>query len=80
MPKWVIWYRRNFHIPRCSNHSEGAHGNINQTLTNHGIYSMKSGFSKIIKYIFSYIENRKKTYGDSFLKKHKEIREQVREV
>lgn len=30
MPKWAIWYMRNFHIPRCSNHSEGAHGNINR--------------------------------------------------
>ena len=48
MLKLAIWYRRNFHIPRCSNHSEGAHGNINQTLTKHGIYSMKTGFSKII--------------------------------
>ena len=80
MPKWAIWYRRNFHIPRCSNHSEGAHGNINQTLTKHGKYSMKTGFSKIIKYIINYIENRKDTYGEAFLKKHTKIREKIRDI
>lgn len=50
MPKWAIWYRCNFHIPRCSNHSEGVHGNINQTLIKHGIYSMKSVFSNFPVY------------------------------
>lgn len=80
LPKWANWYRRAYHIPRCSNHSEGAHGNINQLLPKHGIFSLKTGFRKITNYIFSYLNNRENIYGNSFEKKHRKILEKIREV
>lgn len=45
--KWANWKRRKYHMPRCSNHCEGLHGNVNNSLPKKGIFSMKTGFSKI---------------------------------
>ena len=80
LPKWANWYRRAYHIPRCSNHSEGAHGNINQTLNKHGTFSIKSGIKSITDYIFSYLKNREESFRSLFNKKHSKIREKIREI
>lgn len=80
LPKWANWYRRAYHIPRCSNHSEGAHGNINQTLNKHGTFSIKSGIKSITDYIFSYLKNREESFRNLFNKKHLKIREKIREI
>ena len=79
-PKWANWERREYNIPRCSNHSEGFHGNINNTIPKKGIYSMKTGFTKIIDFLMNYLENRKNNFGDSFRKRHIKIIEKVRTI
>lgn len=78
-----LLYRRTYHIPSYSNYLEGAHGNINQLLPKHGIFSLKTGFHKITNYSFSYLNNRENSYGNSFLekkKKYRKILEKIREV
>lgn len=77
LPKWANWLRRDLHIPRCSNHSEGMHGNVNSKLKHKGIYSVKTGFSKIFDFIWNYLENRKNSYGESFQRKFSKIIEKV---
>lgn len=78
--KWANWERRKHHMPRCSNHCEGLHGNVNNLLPKTGIFSMKTGFSKIADYILNYLNRRKDIYGDSFKKKHIKIIEKVRTI
>lgn len=68
--RWAIWLRREKHIPRCSNHAEGSHGNINQDLPKSGVLSLKVGLSTIANYIISHITNLPNTYGNSFKVKH----------
>lgn len=78
--KWANWIRRDNHVPRCSNHCEGFHSNINSTLTKKGTYSFKTGFGKIIDFIINYLSNRKESYKISFQKKHSKIIEKVRNI
>ena len=78
--KWANWERRKHHMPRCSNHCEGLHGNVNNSLPKTGIFSMKTGFSKIVDYVINYLNRRKDIYGESFKKKHISIIEKVRTI
>lgn len=80
MPKWANWLRRDFHIPRCTNHAEGFHGNINSKLRKKGISSFKTGFCKIVDFIVNYIENRKESYGMPFQRKHSKLISKVRDI
>ena len=76
--KWANWERVKCNIPRCSNHAEGFHGNINNKLPNKRIYSMKTGFSKIADFIMNYLTKRKDIYGESFKKKNIKLIYKVR--
>ena len=78
LPRWVNWIRRDYHMPRCSNHAEGFHGNINTTLNTRGIKTFKNGFCKIIDFIVNYLQYRKETYCLSFQKKHSKKIQKVR--
>lgn len=65
--KWALWYRKEFHVGRCSNHNEAFHSVLNNDL--------KPGFSlctKIKKLIDKTIEHflgLPKRYGDSIQRK-----------
>lgn len=48
MPKWANWKRQDSSVPKCSNHSEGFHRNINSILAKKGIGSFTIGFGKIV--------------------------------
>lgn len=76
--KWANWVRREKHIPRCSNHCEGAHGNIKQALKKKGKKTFKAGFKVIIDYIFNYISNRHNSFTDSFKKVYTQFFEHVK--
>ena len=56
-------------MPRCCNHAEGFHGNINTTLNTRGIKTFKNGFCKIFDFIVNYLQDRIETYCLSFQKK-----------
>lgn len=58
--RWSNWFRRKEHVPRCSNHCEGAHGNISQELKKKGQKSFLSGFKVITDYILNYLQNSEK--------------------
>ena len=53
-------------MERCSNHAEGAHGNINESINRHGNSNFSSGLSATINYIFHYFQNRGLNHGKSF--------------
>lgn len=58
--RWSNWFRRKDHVPRCSNHCEGTHGNISQELKKKGQKSFLSGFKVITDYILNYLQNSEK--------------------
>ncbi|KAK8877935.1 hypothetical protein M9Y10_004698 [Tritrichomonas musculus] len=78
--RWGNWVRLEKHIARCSNHSEGAHGNINESLPKKGRRSVRSGFSTMADYILNYLNNRIDSYGLSFQKKHNVILEKIKMI
>lgn len=78
--RWAIWVRKFNHIPRCSNHSEGTHGNINHTLPSRGKKSIKVGLSKIANYIISHISRLPDTYGNSFKIRHSKFMSKVTSI
>lgn len=74
---WAIWIRREHHIPRCSNHSEGFHGIINSKLPKSGKHSIQTSFSIIANFLLNYISSFSENYGNSFKKKHHKFIEKV---
>lgn len=80
MPKWANWIRREDHVPRCSNHCEGFHGNINKNLPTSGIRSFKTGFLTITNFILNYLNNPKDNIGNSFKKKHSKYIDKIKEI
>ena len=75
--RWAIWIRKVKHIPRCSNHIEGSHGNINQALPSSGRKSLKVGLSTIAHYIISHVNLLPDTYGDSFQNRHSKFMKKI---
>lgn len=71
--KWAIWERIDQHVGRCTNHSEGAHGNINSNLKKKGKKSVRVGISVIADYIIQYLDNRKENYCESYNRRHVDI-------
>lgn len=55
MQKWANWKRQYSSIPRCSNHYEGFHRNINSTLAKKGFDSFTIEFGKIVNNIIKQI-------------------------
>lgn len=43
LPNWANWLRKEKHIGRCTNHCEGAHGNINSMFPSSGKHTVKNG-------------------------------------
>ena len=50
---------KKFHMGRCSNHAEGANGNINESMERLGAANFSTGLSATISYILNNIQNRK---------------------
>lgn len=80
LPNWANWLRKEKHIGRCTNHCEGAHGNINSMFPSSGKHTVKNGLMKIINYILNYLENRKDTYNLSFQRRFDKFIEKVRQI
>lgn len=57
--KWAQWIRLEYHMGRCSNHAEGAHGNINESMERLGAANFSTGLSATISNILNNIQNRK---------------------
>lgn len=77
---WAIWIRSDHHVARCSNHSEGFHGNINQKLPDSGTHSFKTGFTTIVNYLLNYINNYSDICGNSFQNKHQKMIQKVIQI
>ena len=78
--KWARWLRADFHMGRCSNHAEGAHGNINESINRRGNSNFSSGLSATINYILNYFQNRKLNHGKSFSIRHSKIIEKIKNL
>lgn len=55
--KWAQLLRTDYHVDRCTNHAEGAHGNINSSMELRGATNFSSGLSTTINYIFNFFQN-----------------------
>ena len=75
--RWARWLRSDYHMSTCSNHSEGAHGNINSNIVTRGASNFSSGLSVIINYILNNLQNRHNNHGISFSRKHHDLREKI---
>ena len=75
--KWARWLRADFHMGRCSNHAEGAHGNINESINRRGNYNFSTGLSATINYILNYFQNKKTNHGKSFSIRHSKLIEKI---
>ena len=75
--KWAQWIRADYHVGRCSNHSEGAHGNINDSIERRGSSNFSSGLSATISYILNYLQNRKANYISPFSKRYSNIKKNI---
>jgi len=74
----------------CSNHCEGLYGNVHNFLPKlynwlyneglYGIFSTKTGSSKIVDYVINYLNRRTDIYGESLKKKHISKIEKVRTI
>lgn len=76
--KWANWLRREKHICRCSNHSEGAHGNINSIIHSKGQRNVKKSLILIVNYILNYLHNREENCYHSFKTRHTNFLYQIR--
>lgn len=54
--KWAQWLRTDYHVGRCTNHAEGAHGNINSSMERRGATNFSSGLSTTINYILNFFK------------------------
>lgn len=75
--KWAQWIRADHHVGRCSNHAEGAHGNINNSIERRGATNFSSGLSATISYILNYLQNRKTNYTSPFSKRHSKLKKKI---
>lgn len=73
LANWTIWMRRINNVGRCSNHCEGCHANINQSLSTSGQTCVRTGFSAVVNYLLNYFQRRSSTYEDAFKNKHEKI-------
>ena len=75
--KWAQWLRTDYHVGRCTNHAEGAHGNINSSMERRGATNFSSGLSTTINYILNFFQNRKNNHGTSFANRHLKMRNKI---
>ena len=75
--KWARWLRADYHVARCFNHAEGAHGNINDSMKQRGASNFSSGLSTIINYVLKFFQNRKSNHGSFFGKHHIKIKQMM---
>lgn len=78
--KWAQWIRADHHVGRCSNHAEGAHGNINNSIERRGATNFSSGLSATINYILNYLQNRKTNYISPFSKRHSKLKKRIQNI
>ena len=75
--KWARWLRADYHVARCSDHAEGAHGNINVSMKKRGASNFSSGLSATINYVLCFFQNRKKNHGKSFARHHINLKQKM---
>lgn len=74
--KWTSWLRIEYHMGRCSNHAEGAHGNINESTERRGAANFSTGLSATINYILNNIQNRKANISN-FSKNYSKLKRKI---
>lgn len=73
--KWARWVRADYNVARCTNHTEGAHGNINTSIEHRGAANFSTGLSSTINYVLNVLQNRQNNHGTSFGRYHHKQRE-----
>lgn len=58
--KWTRLLCTDFHVALCSNHAEGAHGNINDSIKKYRVSNFSSDLSSTINYVPFFFLNHKK--------------------
>ena len=69
--QWALWKRTQYHVARCSNHSEAMHRVLNQDLQ----CGFVKRFMRICQKIRKHYDRQNESHGDSLKRRYRKLRQ-----